>query len=142
MAIRQPTSFVLDVVLPSTLVLLFITCWLSVSAAPMDGHGTVRQINQTHMPGGYFPANLTDPDVKRAFKFANSTLMAQNSKIKRVEAISAEIQIVAGTNVKLSLRIYNSLALTANGKRCKVIVFIPLPHTNSTLRLKQSNCII
>ena len=126
-----------DPFLRSILVVLFLVCWPNdgVSAYSSPGHSSVSRQIQPKFPlaGGYVPASLNDPNVREAFKFANTILLSSNNNISRIKLVAAETQIVAGINVRLSLQICTGSTI----KSCQAVVSIPLPSDpNNTLQLR------
>jgi hypothetical protein len=83
---------------------------------------------QQFLPGGYVPVDQKDKDLQDVIKFAVTT-MQQGSLVK---VISAEKQVVAGTNYALQLEI---AASDGTNHIYNVIVFVPLPDANQSMQL-------
>jgi hypothetical protein len=93
--------------------------------------------NRIRQVGSYRPAKVDAADVVRMAKFATSVISASNyGNIKLIKILKAWKQVVAGTNYKLILELFNTY--TGKVVPCKVIVF-DQPWTN-TRELTSSSC--
>ncbi len=88
--------------------------------------------------GGYGDASVTDKDVKSAAAFAVRTRAARtNKKLTLVKIQKAEIQVVAGLNYRLCMRVRD-----ARGRRSTVtaVVYKSLQNRRSLSRWKAGGC--
>lgn len=80
------------------------------------------------LPGGYSNISVMDSQVQNAANFA--TMVINNGQLKHV--ITAESQVVAGINYKLTLEIVDPTGILHN---YRVIVFVPLPSSNQSMQV-------
>lgn len=104
----------------------------SAEAESLNDRIFIRQL------GGYRSANVDAADVVRIAGFAAYTISASSNSgpVKLIRIVKAWKQVVAGTNYKLILELFNKY--TGKVMRCQVIVF-DQPWTN-TLELTSSSC--
>jgi hypothetical protein len=80
------------------------------------------------IPGGYSNISITDPQVQNAANFATSEI--NSGSLSRI--VTAESQVVAGINYKLTLEISDKNGIVRN---YKVVVFVPLPSSGQPMQL-------
>lgn len=80
------------------------------------------------LPGGYSNISTTDPQVQNAANFA--TTVINNGQLKRI--VTAESQVVAGINYKLTLEIVDPTGIPHN---YRVTVFVPLPSSDQSMQV-------
>ena len=92
------------------------------------------------IPGGYTPVDVNDPIVKEIAAFAAVALsVSQNAgQLELILIIKAEVQVVAGVNFKLTLKLVTVSSYYPKSLICQVIVF-EQPWTN-TREVTQSIC--
>ncbi|KAI9555404.1 hypothetical protein GHT06_017919 [Daphnia sinensis] len=90
--------------------------------------------------GGFYPINVDDAGVKEMAAFAVSSIASsRNSGPAQLTRIAtAESQIVAGTNYKLTLELHQPSAIVDKDIICKVVIF-DQPWTKTRI-LSESNC--
>lgn len=95
-----------------------------------------RQTGFGGLAGGFSPIAVDDPTVKQMADFATTAVAAKSNSgsLKLVKIVSAETQVVAGKNYKMTLQLVDG----ANSQSCQVVVF-DQPWSN-TRKLIRSEC--
>ena len=107
--------------------LALLTCSTMAFAQGMSGADHVAPIQQGMIVGGWSPAAVADADVRAAAHAMLAKLPVKHAKLRRIE--TAQRQVVAGTNYRLTLRL-------ANGARWSGTVWHKLDRTYAVSDLK------
>lgn len=110
---------------------IFITaiiCAVSFNAAAKqnseNGAQTKPKNEAPQIVGGYGPADVESPGVRKAAQFATKVI----GQGDLVRVISADQQVVAGTNYSMLLEIKDKIGFA---RHYKAVVFVPLPNAES-----------
>lgn len=98
-----------------------------VTTTPFSSAPAVAVPDQTPVAGGYNDVSVKDPEVQSAATFAVNQI--QQGTLVRVD--SAQMQVVAGKNYKLTL----ILAQRSGNYQYNVTVFVPLPSANQSMQV-------
>lgn len=90
--------------------------------------------------GGFYPIDVDDDGVKEVATFAVSSIVSSRNSgpAQLIRIATAESQIVAGTNYKLTLEMHQPISIIDKDIICKVVIF-DQPWTKTRI-LSESNC--
>ncbi|AFZ14659.1 hypothetical protein Cri9333_3850 [Crinalium epipsammum PCC 9333] len=93
--------------------------------------------NLAQIPGGYNNADKTDQDVVKAAKFAfNTQRLKQRRSISLISIERAEMQVVAGRNYQLWLKVKNNNQI----QQVTTVVYLDLQQRYSLSSWKVEKC--
>ena len=90
------------------------------------------------MVGGFSQKNVADEDVISAAEVAIAELASSNGAIASHTIQSAESQVVAGVNYRLTLAVEHE---NGNSVTYRVVVYKPLPHTGEPMKVTNTETV-